>query len=485
MMGTGIRTFAILLMLVLVIIAALAVGRSGGKPLEIIVDDDWVGADYDNIQDAINNTTSGNWIYVHAGVYDENVVINKSFRFIGNGTNETIVDGGYSGSAMAVNVSDVRIEGFGLTGSYWLQGILDVRDCSNLQVSNCSMNKTYGSDSFGIYLFEVNESTIDNCFVYRTHNVQLDTIDNVTFTDCVFDNQAEVGIQLEEATGCFFFNCTVNRTMGTGVGGTDSDWNVFEQCDLIDNVYGGISVLSCDNNTFIDCNISGNGRKYDMFEGVYMEFSDSNTFENCTIYDHPYEGVYISNSHYNTFINTSVYENDRDGLSFDNSNYNTIVGCNVYNNTYNGTLLDLCNWTEIHNSTFHHNDIYGIGMNFSENSTITYNEIFWNTNYGVYVGWGCWNNVIHHNNFLKNHNSPQAADETGNNEWTDGVEGNWWDNWNGTGAYPLDGAANATDDAPADDPYPTSAPEKVPELTLMMSVAAMFLVAAAIRRRRK
>ncbi len=82
------RGFLALLCLSSMLLAVAAVG-SGDV---IIVDDDWAKADYDNIQGAIDNATDGDWIYVFAGNYHENVIVNKSVTIYGNGTTETAVE---------------------------------------------------------------------------------------------------------------------------------------------------------------------------------------------------------------------------------------------------------------------------------------------------------------------------------------------------------------------------------------------------------
>ena len=63
------------------------------KVRAITVNDDG-GSDYLKIQDAIDNATSGETIYVWAGTYFENIIINKSVTIIGNGTINTTIDGG-------------------------------------------------------------------------------------------------------------------------------------------------------------------------------------------------------------------------------------------------------------------------------------------------------------------------------------------------------------------------------------------------------
>ncbi len=74
----------------------------------ITVDDDG-GADYQFIQDAIDNATAGDTILVYEGLFIENLVIPVSITIVGNGSEETIIDGNNTGNVIEITGSDVNI----------------------------------------------------------------------------------------------------------------------------------------------------------------------------------------------------------------------------------------------------------------------------------------------------------------------------------------------------------------------------------------
>jgi len=85
---------------------------SSGKT--IYVDDDG-GADYTRIQDAIDNATEGDTVYVFNGTYYENIVVNKTINLIGEDRspwNASVIDGGGSGDVVHVSADRVNISGF-------------------------------------------------------------------------------------------------------------------------------------------------------------------------------------------------------------------------------------------------------------------------------------------------------------------------------------------------------------------------------------
>ena len=59
---------------------------------------------YTTIQGAIDNANTGDIIYVWAGTYNENVLVNKSVNLIGNGSAVTIIDGGKNGSVISIDI---------------------------------------------------------------------------------------------------------------------------------------------------------------------------------------------------------------------------------------------------------------------------------------------------------------------------------------------------------------------------------------------
>lgn len=69
-----------------------------------------VPADYSTIQAAVNAAISGDTIAVKAGTYNENIVINKNIKLIGEFPASIIVDGQEKGNAITVNSGEVLIQ---------------------------------------------------------------------------------------------------------------------------------------------------------------------------------------------------------------------------------------------------------------------------------------------------------------------------------------------------------------------------------------
>jgi parallel beta-helix repeat protein len=153
-----------------------------GSGANIVVDDDG-GRDYATIQSAINNAVIGDILYVHAGTYNENIVVNKAITIIGNGSLDTIVSGGGAGDVVRVTASWVNISGLKIinSGSNSNDGGLELDNVDHCRVTDnvitnnyqglrlISANYNYVANNqansntlYGVYITSSSNNTVDN-----------------------------------------------------------------------------------------------------------------------------------------------------------------------------------------------------------------------------------------------------------------------------------------------------------------------------------
>ncbi|UCG70754.1 MAG: right-handed parallel beta-helix repeat-containing protein, partial [Thermoplasmata archaeon] len=94
------------------------------------------GGNFTTIQDAINNSNDGDTIYVWAGTYLENVVVNKTVSLVGNGSSDTIINGTDFDIGVDVVSDWVNISGFKVTNAYF--GV-KINGVSNVTVEDCEI----------------------------------------------------------------------------------------------------------------------------------------------------------------------------------------------------------------------------------------------------------------------------------------------------------------------------------------------------------
>jgi len=99
-------------------------GVDGQFPI-VYVDDDniagpWNGSKdypYATIQDGIDNAFEGWTVFVFNGIYNENIVINKTINLDGENRHSTIIDGGGNEHVIVVSSPNVKISGFTIQNS--------------------------------------------------------------------------------------------------------------------------------------------------------------------------------------------------------------------------------------------------------------------------------------------------------------------------------------------------------------------------------
>jgi parallel beta-helix repeat protein len=222
--------------------------------------------DYLTIQGAINAASAGDTIYVKAGVYVENVIVNKSLTMLGESKYTTIVDGNGTGNVIYVTTNNVTISGFTARGSgtsSWHAGIRfynrdfctvvdniceDCRDgirlmyCDHGQIQN---NNVLGrvSSTCGIAGYVTTHFLIENNTVSNTLNaIRWDESDYVQIIgNALFDSREAICwagyTRYADVLNNTMRNCSVGITCGNGC----------ENCVIYHNSFINNSVNFLDN----------------------------------------------------------------------------------------------------------------------------------------------------------------------------------------------------------------------------------------------
>jgi len=276
------------LFLVLVILALLVAHASGegrGSTTHYVDDDAPAGGNgslvnpFNRIQDAVNASVHGDTIRVFEGTYFEHIVINRTVELIGNGSDETEIDGQGDGYRIVeINAEGVEISGFTVTGA--------------------------GKDAplvAGIWVAGNNSKIFQNKFSDNDNGILIESAHNV-IEENVFTGNSLLGngVQLYQYYG--YEGKVINNTIA---GNTFSD-----------NYYG-IFIHRCNENRIIDNTCTNNSF------GIALGGSSYNLVHNNSLSRNGGD-IFLEYAYYSTITNNTCsypQETEIGGISMWDSEY--------------------------------------------------------------------------------------------------------------------------------------------------------------------
>ena len=249
----------------IIILAALtcSTGIAGATDWHV-----YPGNPYPQIQNAINGASAGDTIYVHAGTYLENVVVDK--RLTLNGIGLPVVDASGSGTPITITAAanGCVIEAFNMTGSgpTWDDAGIKIMSNDNMIRSNFASNNTVGIWLHGSGVYRITNNNI---------------IGNIAW-----DNKKGIYVQF-------------------------SSDNIIESNIVKSSDEDGIMLYYADDNTLPDNTADSNGG------GIAVSYSQGNEVRDCAITNSVWCDFYLSEAADLVSINTTFNGSkvDCDGTS--------------------------------------------------------------------------------------------------------------------------------------------------------------------------
>jgi parallel beta-helix repeat protein len=250
-------------------------------------------------------------------------------------------------------------------------------------------------------------------------------------------------------------------------------------CDILDN----------------NCSSGGAGIKLDISNGNTVVGNECNLTASS--------GIWAGGSRDNLIEDNNCSSNAQSGISFTGSCNNNTICRNICstNSEYGVYVNSHSSNNTISENNCSQNTMSGIFIISSACNTITFNQLWMNTQFGVFLRWDTSGNTAVDNIFAYN-NGASDVYETSHAQACDNGTGNWWNSTEGSGNYWSDWTEpdedmNGIVDEPysiagstgAKDYYPltTEPPMPIPEmgmipLVVMIFIAAIFMMKAVRRR---
>jgi parallel beta-helix repeat protein len=241
---------------------------------------------YTSLQGAIDNATEGQTLYVSAGLYSENVTVDKSITLMGENASTTIINA--SNTVLNVEADNVSVSDFTIqyTGcACFGYSSVEVTQSQNVNVTD----NIIISDDYGIRVAAAGAIVVANNNVTHAGAVAIVVLDSSEVSVFGNDVTGMNGIEIDNSIGSNFWNNTLLcNEIGffVGVSGDDTFFgNNVSSINLI-----GLDLSGAYNTTFFD---------NDVFSGQY--------------------GLFISQSFNNSIFHNNFLGNGSQVLCQDNS----------------------------------------------------------------------------------------------------------------------------------------------------------------------
>lgn len=225
---------------------------------------------YTTIQEAIDDASPGDSIYVYGGTYHENVIVNKTLSLTGEGREATVIDGNGSDDVVHVTANYVSITGFTITngGSDSEDAGLEIESARGCYIADNNVSSNARS---GIYVHDSSE------FNEITNNVATDNKFGIRLESSRWNTITRNDVSANSNTGIYLDSVAYNVIAGnnassnghTGITLVESEKNIISNTDVMENVVG-MDIYSSGNNTIANNEISNNQN------GFFLDFSEDN-----------------------------------------------------------------------------------------------------------------------------------------------------------------------------------------------------------------
>jgi parallel beta-helix repeat protein len=232
---------------------------------------------YTTIQNAINNATNGDTIFVYNGTYNENIDTKiKKISLIGQSRESTFIKGQTTDPVVRIGTSDTSIEGFFMSGSSDEIIVQVATLCENVFITNNAMEK--GIQGIVLTVPTSRITIMDNTIFNMTYigiQVQTSTYSLIKGNFITGNGKQGIDLSLNSNHNSILNNTiTNNGEEGVAIGGLASTENTIQGNIITSNKIGIRLTSGAGSNE-----ITGNHIEWNSMEGLLLSTSSENTIE--------------------------------------------------------------------------------------------------------------------------------------------------------------------------------------------------------------
>jgi parallel beta-helix repeat protein len=288
---------------------------------------------FSRIQDAIDNASSGDTVFVYHGFYAENIHIGKSITVEGENQSMTFIDGQNLGTVVSITASNVIVQGFSL--QHAKNGI----EYAGVAISTASHVLVMGNilqDNAGLGISVRGPGTSNiqiyhNTILNSSYGLYLDDSSQVNITGNTITGDGEAAYLANVLFSYLEYNF-ISGNSGLGLH-LEGAFNV----SIMGNTFGdnknGMYCYDCS-----ECSVTGNIVYRNRWYGIWLKESIKNVIEDNNVTKNGDLGVFFDTCSDNTIRSNIIVDNDN-GIYFKDSSSNIITNNNLRNDKFNADFV--------------------------------------------------------------------------------------------------------------------------------------------------
>ena len=279
---------------------------------------------YTKIQDAVDDASDGDMVFVYSGIYYETIFLNKQIDLIGEDRETTILDGERSwGNAW----NNIRIYD------------TDYVTISGFSILNCDL-----SEGAGIYSSADNIIIHDNVFSNMYQGIELYSAYGVAISENIIENNADNGIHIRFSFDNIVIGNTIIANGNDGISIDRSSGNIISENGIKNNVGDGVSISDSPHSIISSNELIGNKC------GIRLSNSSNNSIAGNVVSHNKYNGICLTGgSSYNVIADNRIACNDREGIY--------LIYDAEYNHIYHNLFLSHLPWNAYGGGAYWYNSV--------------------------------------------------------------------------------------------------------------------------------
>jgi nitrous oxidase accessory protein NosD len=258
---------------------------------------DTSGRSYDTIVDALTAAVAGDTIVVAAGLYAEDLTIDKYVTISGAGSSEVTLSGGIQLKASGLDADNpLTVEGMTITNTGGF-------------CSGCGI--TIASQTLANLLFS--DLVVTNSNLHGL-NIGYSTVSNITFEDCSFSDNwtsaSAIGFRIDKGSdvdGLTLRRCRIHH---------NHNYGLYTQHDKSPSYISN----NVNNASFVDCEVTDNG-----YKGMVFEKLSNATFDSLVVRGNGNDSAVVTALHPSGNYYPAGLELNLKYSAFENITFNNLV----------------------------------------------------------------------------------------------------------------------------------------------------------------